>query len=489
MKKIFSKLTLSVFLLNSILFPASLQANNLNNIVINEIAWAGTSDSSSDEWIELYNNSSSSVDLTGWKIIDDNTSEYLLSGTVDAFSYFLIEDTEQATSTNADLIIPISLANSGDSLSLVDPNNNEIDIVNGNGGAWFAGSSGTYGSMERISPSVSGDSPDNWQTSEFQNSIIARNGSPIIGTPRSANSNTLQESIVSLALDNSNPSPNQEVSLSLSVENIQNLYSYGFELTYDPTVLSYVDSSSSTLLSQDNAVQTSFQSSLENNQQGKLLIAESRLMEQNKSGISSNGTLFQSTFSVIGDPGSNTSITIQPQSFLADPNDDLLASFQNTSLTIELNVVNPVQNLSVQESEQRYSLDLNWEQPINNADQYKILKKNHLGEFIELQTTDQLTFQDSSNLVPNLTYEYQVVAIKQNQESDPITVQGQETRGLKGDNDRSDRVDGRDLQNLAQKFALNHQNQDFDFLIDTNYDGLIDGSDLLDLSQNFGLTF
>ena len=32
-------------------------------VVINEVAWAGTVASSADEWIELYNNTSSPVDL------------------------------------------------------------------------------------------------------------------------------------------------------------------------------------------------------------------------------------------------------------------------------------------------------------------------------------------------------------------------------------------------------------------------------------------
>ena len=38
-------------------------------VVINEIAWMGTSaTNSSDEWIELYNNSSTSIDLADWTL-------------------------------------------------------------------------------------------------------------------------------------------------------------------------------------------------------------------------------------------------------------------------------------------------------------------------------------------------------------------------------------------------------------------------------------
>lgn len=60
-----------------------------------------------------------------------------------------------------------------------------------------------------------------------------------------------------------------------------------------------------------------------------------------------------------------------------------------------------------------------------------------------------------------------------------------EQRGLKGDNNRSDSVDGRDLQNLAQKFALTSGQAGFDPLVDTTYDGRIDGSDLIDLGASF----
>ena len=66
---------------------------------------------------------------------------------------------------------------------------------------------------------------------------------------------------------------------------------------------------------------------------------------------------------------------------------------------------------------------------------------------------------------------------------------GSETRGLKGDNNRSDRVDGRDLENLARHFAQTDADNEFDPLVDTTYDGQISGSDLIDLGVNFALTF
>jgi hypothetical protein len=42
------------------------RAANPLDVAVSEVAWTGTTVSSSDEWIELYNNIGSTVGLTGW---------------------------------------------------------------------------------------------------------------------------------------------------------------------------------------------------------------------------------------------------------------------------------------------------------------------------------------------------------------------------------------------------------------------------------------
>ena len=75
-------------------------------VVINEVAWAGSSASAYDEWIELYNTTGSAINLTGWKIVDDNGAQtYNLSGTIPANGYFLIERTQAVTSVTADVLV------------------------------------------------------------------------------------------------------------------------------------------------------------------------------------------------------------------------------------------------------------------------------------------------------------------------------------------------------------------------------------------------
>ncbi|HEY0406137.1 MAG TPA: lamin tail domain-containing protein [Pyrinomonadaceae bacterium] len=162
-------------------------------VVINEVAWAGSSASASDEWIELYNTTASAVNLTGWKIVDDNGAQtYNLSGTIAAGGYYLIERTVSVTSVTGDITIAgISLANTGDTLELQNASGTRVDIVNSSGGAWLAGTTtGSY-TMERINAAGSGDVSSNWAN----NNGVTRNGTNsggtvINGTPRAKNSVT-----------------------------------------------------------------------------------------------------------------------------------------------------------------------------------------------------------------------------------------------------------------------------------------------------------
>ena len=135
-------------------------------VVINEVAWMGTSDTG-DEWIELYNTSGAPVDLTDWAIIDDEGAQtYTITGcvpdcTIAADGYFLIEDREEATDVAANLIVNLSLGNTGDSLELVDAGATSIDLVDCADG-WYAGDNTNDETMERILPDVPGYIALNW---------------------------------------------------------------------------------------------------------------------------------------------------------------------------------------------------------------------------------------------------------------------------------------------------------------------------------------
>ncbi len=85
LKKQFVLMMLVVLALQLVAVRVS-TASALGSVSINEVAWAGSADSSTDEWIELYNNTSGTIDLSDWYIEDDGgASVYTIeSGVIDA---------------------------------------------------------------------------------------------------------------------------------------------------------------------------------------------------------------------------------------------------------------------------------------------------------------------------------------------------------------------------------------------------------------------
>ncbi len=489
-------LMMTLILLAKYAVIQSAQAAGAGEIVINEVAWAGSADSANDEWIELFNTTGTAIDLTGWKIVDDQGAQiYQLSGSVAANGYYLIEDSEAAVQpTEADAVINVSLSNSGDSLVLFDATGQMIDAVNSSGGAWFAGNATSRATMERINVLASGDDPANWATSTGAGSTAtASGGSLIIGTPRMVNSKTSVPSSgtkVALELSSISPSAGEVLTVTVKASNVKDLFSYGLEIDYDPAVLSYKTASKGAFLDEGGAVGTSFQSGLENGVAGKLLVAEARTQEV-KSGVSGSGALFTVQFDVSGYAGLVSNISAGASSFLADTAGDISAGFSGAQFTTASGGIDPVTNAQVVEEAERYSLQINWQAPAGGADKYKIMRKNPHGALVQIGETQNISFVDfdavtgGGKIIPQLEYCYSVIAVKGSLESAPVEACGQETRGLKGDNNRSDRVDGRDLDNLARHFAQKEADAGFDSLVDTTYDGQVDGSDLIDLGTSF----
>jgi hypothetical protein len=82
-----------------------------STVVINEFM---PHPSSGNDWVELYNTTSSDVDLTGWSLFDNTSSMKSLSGTITAGGFITFE-------------VSSRLNNSGDSVILQDSTSNTID--------------------------------------------------------------------------------------------------------------------------------------------------------------------------------------------------------------------------------------------------------------------------------------------------------------------------------------------------------------------------
>ncbi|MBL7055838.1 lamin tail domain-containing protein [Candidatus Woesearchaeota archaeon] len=118
------------------------------NILINEIFADPTDDESLNEWLELYNNGSSSVNLSNWIIGDDKNNDTLEGGLynnggtiIQGYGYAIITDDATRVynnfnvSDNAirlyadDSSIGNGLSNSGETISLYDGSNNLIHRI------------------------------------------------------------------------------------------------------------------------------------------------------------------------------------------------------------------------------------------------------------------------------------------------------------------------------------------------------------------------
>ncbi|MDO8576573.1 MAG: lamin tail domain-containing protein [bacterium] len=114
----------------AIVLPSAVSAQ----VVINEIAWMGIVGNANAEWIELYNTGASLVSLEEWTLTaQDGSPNIVLSGTVAAGGFFLLERTSDDTVPGfaAGVIYAGSLSNSGETLLLKNAGGTIVDTVVG----------------------------------------------------------------------------------------------------------------------------------------------------------------------------------------------------------------------------------------------------------------------------------------------------------------------------------------------------------------------
>ena len=147
------------------------------SVVVNEIMYNQASGSTVPEWVELYNTTGSSIDLSGYKLTDNNVGATSLtegvytlpSGTVIPAGGYLTIGNSYSTA-QIKWSGNLALSNSGDNVALFyDSNGNNlatsgevIDNVNFTSG-W--GGNGTGASLERISATGTSNTSSNWGSS------------------------------------------------------------------------------------------------------------------------------------------------------------------------------------------------------------------------------------------------------------------------------------------------------------------------------------
>ncbi len=161
-------------------------------VVINEVAWAGGSLSSLDEWIELYNPTADTRDLSNWQITINTLTvtlpaeSYLSAGGFYLIAKYKDDHSDSVLNIAVDLDREgkqFSIPNGGFTITLTNAAGEVVDV------AWD-GSVPTLGakgiSIERKDPTLPGDQPANWQ--EASSAINFDEGVPDFGTPKAPNS-------------------------------------------------------------------------------------------------------------------------------------------------------------------------------------------------------------------------------------------------------------------------------------------------------------
>ncbi len=159
-------------------------------VYISEVYYDTIGTDSAEEWIELYNAGTSTVDLSNWTITDNNGIGTVLTLTagssIAAGTHFTVARNQLGFNAlygiDADLYKSFfSLNNTGDALILKDNNGNELDAIawesGGTGGApvgWCANGdpiAPTGSTIQRTNPTVDTDTCLDW-------SVLGNNGNP-----------------------------------------------------------------------------------------------------------------------------------------------------------------------------------------------------------------------------------------------------------------------------------------------------------------------
>src|SRR3989338_1408943 len=178
------KLFLTIFLVGFFLFLTPVKADG--GIIINEICPTGCA-SSGYQWVEIYNNSSTTIDLFGWKFWGGETNHGLELFTSLTQQDYLIDAGEYAIITQDDLKffserVGVSVAVFDSSWGTLNKGGEIIGLkgADGNLVEEFVYSAVASNSLERKDSAVSASDVDNWCEHESGNTIGAANVCPAL---------------------------------------------------------------------------------------------------------------------------------------------------------------------------------------------------------------------------------------------------------------------------------------------------------------------
>ncbi len=163
-------------------------------VAINEVAWAGTLASATDEWLELKNNTAHAIDLSNWALVAGDDKPYVkLAGTIAPRAYIIFERTNDGVVKDvvAQGVYKGALDNDGEELflSYASSTLDKTPAIVGKKWAGGENSSTTKKTMERYVSKEPGADASNWGTNlDFMQNGTDADGGAIEGTPGARNS-------------------------------------------------------------------------------------------------------------------------------------------------------------------------------------------------------------------------------------------------------------------------------------------------------------
>lgn len=189
--------------------------NDFNDIVVNEVMYAPTSDE--PEWIELFNRTNEAINLKGWRL-GDNSSNALISSTnitIPPLSFIVISNDASVSNfyevpSQVKVVSLPAFNNTGDDVKLTDSLGRTIDSLR-YASSWGGSSGGR--SLERIDT----DTPTNIQ-SNWGSSIGTTKATP--GKINSISPKNFDLALTSFTQQPSNPFAGEQVRFTMIVQNV-----------------------------------------------------------------------------------------------------------------------------------------------------------------------------------------------------------------------------------------------------------------------------
>lgn len=210
---------------------------NPGDLVIDEIMQNPSAvDDTAGEWFEIYNPTAGDIDIQGCQISDDGTDAHIISSSLDipAGAYAVLARNNDSN-VNGGVAVDyqysgFTLGNANDEIVLIC-NGTEIDRVAYDGGPDFPNPSGA--SMMLSDHTLDNNVGANWCTS------LSLFGAGDQGTPGAAN-DVCGASVVSFDQQLYTAGPGEQLRLTINVDQADDLFGIGFDLSFDSDILQFV---------------------------------------------------------------------------------------------------------------------------------------------------------------------------------------------------------------------------------------------------------